>query len=241
MKIHIITLQKKICLKFMHLIPVFFFLSISTSAQSLDSLEQVLMTKKLTDKEKIEIYKDLSWGYHDKDIERSVSYGEKGLELAEKIENKNRIATFHLILGTAHYMASAYNEAKFHLDEALPVAEKVDDYVLESSIYNCYANIYHAEGNYEMALEKYLGALEILDKHNDIHKLTILYTNIGGIYQMMKNYDHALKYFNKAKELTDQTKDQNSLAIIYVSLSDIARNQKQPIEIAIDYAQKAVD
>ncbi len=234
-------IQMNLYFKQWFFIPVFFF-SYFVFAQSLDSLEQVLATKSLTPEEKMEIYKDLSWGYYtDINIEQSISYSKKGLEIARKIKNKNREATFLKILADAHYMGGNYDTAKIHLDNALPVAEEVDDYVLESSIYNSYANIFHAEGDYNNALNKYFGAVKILDKHNDIHKLTILYSNIGGIYQMMQNYDQALKYFKKAEELAKKSGDKSNLGIVYVSYSDIALNQKQSPEIAIDYAAKAVD
>ncbi len=234
-------IQMNLYFKQWFFIPVFFF-SYFVFAQSLDSLEQVLATKSLTPEEKMEIYKDLSWGYYtDINIEQSISYSKKGLEIARKIKNKNREATFLKILADAHYMSGKYDTAKIHLDNALPVAEEADDYVLESSIYNSYANIFHAEGDYNNALNKYFGAVKILDKHNDIHKLTILYSNIGGIYQMMQNYDQALKYFKKAEELAKKSGDKSNLGIVYVSYSDIALNQKQSPEIAIDYASKAVD
>ncbi|RQP08252.1 MAG: hypothetical protein EAS52_25430, partial [Parapedobacter sp.] len=214
---------------------------IALLGQSLDSLEQVLATKDLTDTEKIKILDDLSWFYNSIDAQRSIDFGKKGLALAQKNKNEKMEFTFYKNISLAYYVAGRYDTAVFYLEKAQPIADKLQEYKLQTSVYNTYGNIYFSQGQYDLALENYFAAAKIYDAHNDIEKLAIPYNNIGGVYQLMKNYEQALKYFEMTEKLALQTGDQEGLAGVYVSLSDITLNQEKPKEVSVDHAKKAVE
>lgn len=216
-------------------------LPIALLGQSLDSLEQVLATKDLTDSEKINILDDLSWFYNSIDVERSLDFGKKGLVLAQNNKDEKMEFTFYKNISLAYYVAGRYDSAIFYLEKALPIADKLQEYRLQASVYSTYGNIYFSQGQYDQALENYFAAAKIYDVHNDLEKLAIPYNNIGGVYQLMKNYEQALKYFEMTEQLALQTDDQEGLAGVYVSLSDITLQQEKPKEVSVDYAKKAVE
>ena len=123
---------------------VFMLNSVSTLAQNLDSLELILNShnekKDLTPEELLKAYDNLSWGYLSSDFEKSVHFGEKGLKLSHKENDKDYIATFTRNLGVAYYMSSQFDIAEEYLNEALDMAQKIDNHNLEGRIYGALGN-----------------------------------------------------------------------------------------------------
>jgi len=214
---------------------------LTSHGQSLDSLEQALSTQKLTDAEKIKIYDDLNWHYTNIDIDRSIDFGKKGLELARKNGDEKMEATFLKNIGVAYYMGTMYDTASVYLEKAQPIVEKLQAYRLQSAIYNTYGNIYRVQGMYDLTIDHYLKAVKLLEEHKDINGVTFIYSNIAGVYQIMRNYEQAINYFKKAEKYALETNDKEGLAAIYVSLCDIGLNQGKPKEESIGYAEKAVN
>jgi len=210
--------------------------------QSVDSLERLLYKKELSMQEKVQIYNILSHRYANNEVNRSLYFGKKGVVLARQNKDEKMEATFYKNMGEAYYRAGIYDSAMFCLDKARSMADQLEKVPrLQSSIYNIYANIYHAQSLHEKALENYFAAVKVLEEYDDIEPLIRLYFNIGGIYQGMKNFEQALKYHRMAEELAIQKNDIVGLAYIYVSLSDISVHQGQSKEISVDYARKAVE
>lgn len=207
---------------------------------ALDSLEKVLSTEALKDKEKLDILKVLSRSYVTIDVQRALDFGNKGLRLAQKSRDGEMEFTFYKNMSLAHYVRGAYDTAISYLKKAGPIADELQDYKLQGTVYNTYGNIYFSQGMYDLALENYFAAAKIYDAHEDAENLVVPYNNIGGAYQLMKNYEQALKYFQMTEKLALQTGDEEGLAGVYVSMSDITLNQGKPKDVSLNYARKAV-
>lgn len=216
-------------------------LPIVSFGQNLDSLEQVLATKVLTDKERIQVLDDLNWFYNSIDADRSIAFGKQGLALAKKSDDEKMTATFLKNIGISYYMGGVHDTALIYLDRARPMIEKLDDYRTQVSLYNAYANIYRRQSLYNEAIANYLNAAKILEKQKDIQGLGPLYSNIGGVYQVMINYEQALIYYKKAELLAIEADDKDGLGSVYTALSDISLYQKASIEESIAYAEKAIE
>ena len=216
--------------------------SVSTLAQNLDSLELILNShnekKDLKPEELLKAYDNLSWGYLSSDFEKSVHFGEKGLKLSHKENDKDYIATFTRNLGVAYYMSSQFDIAEEYLNEALDMAQKIDNHNLEGRIYGALGNLYNRQSQYTLALDYYLKATSIYEKHNNKLHLGRTLSNIGVLYQKLLNFDQALNYFYRAADIANEMDDKMSLASIYISLSDI--NIDIDKEKAINYAEEAI-
>src|SRR3546814_702789 len=106
-----------------------FFLNAQTA--ELDSLEQSLEKRGLNAQTKIRIYDDLSWGYLNVDIDKSVFFAQKGIKLAEEEKDIPMVITLYRNLGVAYYMVSKYDSARTNLDTALDLALEIKDEVLQ--------------------------------------------------------------------------------------------------------------
>jgi len=217
------------------------FVPVISFGQNLDSLEQVLATKTLTDEERIKILDDLNWFYNSIDVDRSIAFGKQGLALSEKTGDEKMTATFLKNTGIAYYMDGVYDTALLYLDKARPIVENLDDYRMQASIYNSYANIYRQQSLYNEAIDNYQKAAKWLESKKDINGLSLIYSNIAGAYQIMNNYEQALVYYKKAEQLALETDDKDGLGSVYTALSDIGLYREAPIEESIDYAEKAME
>ena len=197
------------------------FVPVISFGQNLDSLEQVLATKTLTDEERIKILDDLNWFYNSIDVDRSIAFGKQGLALSEKTGDEKMTATFLKNTGIAYYMDGVYDTALLYLDKARPIVENLDDYRMQASIYNSYANIYRQQSLYNEAIDNYQKAAKWLESKKDINGLSLIYSNIAGAYQIMNNYEQALVYYKKAEQLALETDDKDGLGSVYTALSDI--------------------
>ena len=209
--------------------------------QNPDSLQMILQSNehKLSSEERLKIYDDLSWEYLNYDFEASVKYGEKGVDLASKLNNRDYLTVFKRNLGVAYYMASRFDIALDYLNEALLLSQETGNEVLEARIYGALGNLYNRQSLYTMASEYYLKSLPLYEKHDEQLQIGRLCSNMGILYQKLRNFEQAVKYFERAEQIANETGDKGSLASIYVSLSDI--NIKKDKAKAVNYAEEAIE
>ncbi len=189
---------------------------VSLWAQSMDSLEKVLATNKMTEKEKIQIYHKLVQGYFNLNYRKAIDYGLKGVSLSEKFNDEKMLAKFYSNIGNAYYRGGVFDTATYYLDKAILVAQKLKDYRIEVVASVAYGAIYQEQSLYDQSLKSYFKAAKILESRNDSKGLSTIYSNIGGIYQILKNYGPALSFLEKAKKIALERNDKGELVHIYI-------------------------
>lgn len=219
---------------------LFFAFNGNAGAQNLDSLENLLTTKKLTAEEKIKLCDDLSWGYLSLDFDKSKKYALEGIKLTEKSNDLVKTGTFYRTLGVAYYMVSKYDTALLHLNHAMTLAEKAKNELLKAQVYSAKANLYNVTGEYPKALSFYLKALPIFEKEGRKDRVRIVMGNIGALNNAMQNFDEAEKYFQLSLKISVELNDQAGKAQAYDGLNRIYIHRKD-YKKALDYAVKAAD
>ncbi len=208
--------------------------------QSLDSLEQVLMTEKLTITEKIDVYQDLVLGYINDNPSRSRSLSVEGLSLAKEIGDKKAESAFLYYLGSSYYVSMVYDSAAFYFDKTLALARQNKDSGGEVSILKMYGQLYRRQGLYEKALERYLEAARVGEQLEDDQQLCDVYMGIGGTYHLMQNNQQALRYYGKAEKIAFKHGNKQNLGDIYFSLSSVYKYEDDGKEKAIHYALESL-
>jgi CHAT domain-containing protein/Tfp pilus assembly protein PilF len=194
---------------------------------------------------------------------------QRGLELAEKANNKQASGVFHLEIGGIYYFAGNTSKALFHYDQALKRFKEIGDTRSQSSIFMLIGSIQHSLCNYSEAIScyeqsaKYLGwagvaemnigniyleqgkfedALKIYQQYPSINKFSL-----GHYYLTLKQYDRAKQIFK------ENIKDMESFAIKYNNpmmpeslLADhialgLCSEGLEKYDEAKDYFQKAIE
>ncbi|GHT47927.1 hypothetical protein FACS189440_10070 [Bacteroidia bacterium] len=126
------------------LIVLFFILSPAICAQSqiADSLINVLNTQKLTPAEQLELYKNITANLSEADPRKSDAYATKGLVLAKKAKDKEKMAFFIVILGMSYGRSGDVDKGIAYLETALTLVQKTKNEKMEADMYANIASIY---------------------------------------------------------------------------------------------------
>jgi signal transduction histidine kinase len=104
-----------------------------------------------------------------------------------------------------------YNIAKEYYQNALKVAEIMNDFEMIGHAYNGLATVHGALSDFEKAIEYYLKALEAVEKTGKKTIISRAFRNIAVIYLKAQNYDLALKNVEHAYWVAQQSKDSMSI------------------------------
>ncbi|MDR1981995.1 MAG: tetratricopeptide repeat-containing sensor histidine kinase, partial [Tannerellaceae bacterium] len=205
-----------------------------------------LLTRPLSDTDKIEVYNTLSDEYLSSNIERAAELAQAGLQLALEHNEWFSAGYFYSYLGLSHYYSSRYDSSMVYFEKMLSVAkqmkeeniEKASEVEADAYTYIGIAN--DARGKLKEAVEYYLVSLDIAEK-NKLDKLkNLVLVNLGRAYYCLKNYDKALAYYEKAIALRKILGDDRYLVYDYTGMVAIYR-EKQEYDKALEYAGMAYD
>jgi two-component system, NarL family, sensor kinase len=111
-------------------------------------------------------------------------------------------------------------------------------------VYECndlIASVFKKSNNYEKALEYYLQNAKLLENSKDLKKIAYVFHKISVMYFEMREIDKSEFYLNSIVKINDNSNEfESSLAIAYSGLSGIYV-EKNKLELAEMYAQKALE
>lgn len=202
--------------------------------RQVDSLEQLLQTNPPKGTELVRIYRSLTYGYQQINIDKSMEYARKAIAGIDENEHFNALLNMYEALGVGYYKKSRYDSAYFYYDKALDIARRmkkhakyaektIDDNV--SGLYGQMGNLYNIQGLYHEAIDYYTRALEIFTKYGWKESMAIAYINIGELYKSMDNYEQAKAYFLKLDAIAHEANDSLLIAEAGQGLSSIALHE----------------
>ncbi len=205
-----------------------------------DALEAQLRDSSLTQEERLYLYDELSWAYHNSDFQKSLRYASEGLLLAEKLGDEQTKGYLYLGLGTAYHLNKEMESAGEFYGKAMELGVKLSDNDLIFMVNNAFGNYYSDLAQFDRALEYYLTNLRLAHQLEEAESECYSLTNIGVVYQQMHSWDKAEEYFLEAKALAERIDYKNALAAILVNLDDIYTQLGRP-EKGLDYSKQAAD
>lgn len=200
-----------------------FFIAISftTKAQSnkeIDSIKQLIATVD-NDSLKQQWYNQLRRMTHYSDIDESMNYTRKFLELSQKRNDSLSIAFGQFYLGNGYFEKSNYNESLENYLKAADYFEKTKDSIRLASVLNGIGGAYEKNGNDSISLKYYLQSFEISEGLKDNRRSALALNNIANIYKNRGNVEQSIKHLEEAViKLTD--KDIQYLNPIRVNLAN---------------------
>ena len=206
---------------------VFFFGCNAFSSGEIDSLYALLKNKKLNDKDRVQILKELSFQYYYINPDSGIAVARRIFPIAKKNKNAAFRAKANVVLATNYYVLQKYDSAKFYYRKAIEYGERKSDLTILSSGYNNLGLVYMDLSDFKNALKFIQKGLEVRQKLGDKNDICASYDNIGLVYQQVSDYPTALKYQFKALSLAEKLKDErlisdclNNIAVSYASNED---------------------
>jgi tetratricopeptide (TPR) repeat protein len=137
-------------------------------------------------------------------------------------------------LGIENLLQGNYDQSLQYYQQALLIAEELDDISAISECYGEIGTLYNNQGNYDLALEYQQKALAIARQINDEDWIAICNNQTGNVYKKKSFYILSLRHYIEALEYFERTGQLRRVAVIYQNIGDIYYAQKD-YEKALDY------
>jgi len=177
--------------------------------------------------------------YYLKDLESTKRSSEKGLDIADKKNDRSSKSFFLNMLGMVDQITGNYKIALMNYEKALLIDESLNDIAGKATDLNNIGSIHLTLGEYNEALEKYNQALEIVKGLRDLSSEISCKNNIGRVYELKNELDLALKYYFEAKRITEEIGDLNRKATLLNNIGMIYK-AKNEFNKSIEYYEEAL-
>lgn len=234
-------MRRKYPLKICILFVVFLTCVNINNAQNLsktDSLKQELAVA--DDTSKIIILNKLCWEFRNSEIQHSITYGIKSVELAEKYKDYKNLAQAYSFLGVAYRNIGNYTKAFDNYYKGLETAKKYKLPEQEGYAYINIGNLYLYQEYYNDAVLNLDKGLEIAKRIDNKKMLGYYYLNRGRIELKIKNYSQALLYINEALDLRSKSKNAEAHAVCLKYIGDVY-NEQSSYTLALKYYKESID
>lgn len=175
-------------------------------------------------------------------IEKSIDYYSKALELARKNKLDTQIVSAYLALSEVHRYIPNPEKALSFCSQAYSYAGVMKNDSLVARVNLEYGAVYVIRNEKLLALRHYLSGLRLSEEMNDPGLLRASYTKLAGFYGNLEDYDKAIDYQVKAIDMIGNIKNSNSA---YVKVQDLSRagdlySAKRNPEMAMLYYEKSL-
>ncbi|PWA09165.1 adenylate/guanylate cyclase domain-containing protein [Flavobacterium laiguense] len=186
---------------FFRLLTLFFFLqNLSVFAQDqkvADSLVKIYKKDKLTNSDKMELLRNLSFNEVN-NRELSLKYAEELIALAKSEKNYLYLFRGYNQKGNKNRLSGDLNQALEAYFKSIAAAVKARYLAGEGASYMCIADVYSILGNSKNATLYYNKSIQLFRKTDDFLGLATVLLNAGEEYSKIYKFAQALNYFNEA-------------------------------------------
>ncbi|MCT0254612.1 CHAT domain-containing protein [Synechocystis sp. CS-94] len=171
---------------------------------------------------------------------QAIELFKQGLAFYGQINIINRETIFALNrLGTIYSNFGENSQALAYYEQAVPLAQQLQDNALEGATFNNIGSIYNALGDRQTAINYYQRALALVRKAGDKTEEMTTINNLGVAYDNLGESEKALQYYAEALALG---KSLNDMEMMGTSLSNIglAYNNLGERDKALEYYQEAL-
>lgn len=169
--------------------------------------------------------------------EKSIEFGLRAAELAEKNDSLKQLGSAFGLLGEAYFYVDNFEQSlKYFLNE-LKIWKQLELANEISRAFNNLGIVYRNIGDYENAINYYSKSIAIKKALNDTISVSATLNNIGVLYFIQKKYHSALNYYKQSLELEKQIKYDEGIATSYLNIGEVYHYLGQDL-LALDYYNK---
>lgn len=179
---------------------------------------------------------------HFSELDSSIVYAEKQLDLSYSNRDTSSIVETSLLLSREYTRKSRYTRAEKIIKVGLTLAVHRKDRINEAIFYQELANVNKFEGNSSIALNMYLKAFDMFEKLDDWNHLLICSIDIAEFYRKIGKYADARIYIkNAAKLYHDKGINDLSEYIRIANRTAAIYNEIAMQDSSIFYSRKALE
>jgi len=212
--------------------------TITTSSTEIDSL-LLALEQKQPDTTRVNILNELSWVYKNKDFDKALQFGTRGLELSEKSGYKKGKAKSLQSIGNAYLFQDIYEKATEYLSKSLKIFEELEIKAGIATIYNNLGLVNQYQGNYSKAEDFFKRASVLYDEIKDKQRYSLSLSNLGLVNEYLGNYEKAIQCLMEALKIDEELNDKHGIAANIGIIGLVYMNQNNNAK-AIEYLLKSL-
>lgn len=171
--------------------------------------------------------------------EEALSYGERGLSLAETLNWKEGQLKNLIMTGTCYHLGGNSSQAWEVLERAKIMADETNNFEQLASINNLIGRIHSDKSDYLNAIKYFQESFGYAKQNEDSIMISKLYHNIGAAYYHMSNYIKALEYYEKSLIIKKKLKLKLGIALTIGNMGNIYMRQSDYPK-ALEYFQESL-
>jgi two-component system, NarL family, sensor kinase len=188
--------------------------------QKVDSLLNLVQNAK-RDSNTVKLYLNIGNQYETNQPETAKAYYRKAKALSEQIGYPTGQYRFAVYYSGVLRMQGKYDSALVVNQEALKVAQAMNNQVFIAQMHYNIGNCYNQMKDFDLAMNHYLEALPVIEKTGNKGKLSMLYNALQVLCHEMKRYSDGIGYGEKAVSLMS---DQPNSLILGYALMNLGNN-----------------
>ncbi|RLD51882.1 MAG: hypothetical protein DRI94_04785 [Bacteroidetes bacterium] len=182
-------------------IPILFLFA-NASAQNIDSLKQITLSLKYSEKGHV-LYQIGNYYIKKNEIDSSLKYT---LQSVKYLNSDTEQSNAYENLGMCYYYRNDFSKALRNFKQSLKYSLETGNDSIIARRYSDLGVVYDYLGAYDKAVENYLNAVKLFEKRNDLYGIAKTYNNLGIINETFDKYETALDYYNKSLRLKQTLK-----------------------------------
>lgn len=199
---------------------------------SKDSLQKVIDTfKQIKDFEQdtnyIKTLHNLADLYFDLNADSMLFVAAQTFKLSQKIKYLKGQTISLRQQGGAYYAKNNYTEALLHFQQALSIAEQLNDKLQVGLTLSNLSEIFTLQNEHKKALEYDFKALNIFKELNQKERIVFTLVHIARYFTTQKEYVKALAYHQQALSVAERSKNDYLSAFVNLSMAKIYFEQKK--------------
>lgn len=168
---------------------------------------------KATDKQKADIYRQLTDLTLFNSGNKAKEYAEKSIEFARISKDQWCEAYSLRLLGIYYDIHGDFKLALEKINKALEINKEIKDSGGISACLSSLGIINFNQGRYDKALELYLEVLPYYDSDKQAYNKSLTVSNIAAIYKYQQEYNKAIDYYRLAHQLMIKSGSRKGLGI----------------------------
>ena len=157
------------------------------------------------------------------DIEQARVYIDRGIDVAEKFENKVQIDNCYFLSGVTAHIAEDFKRAKKDYARGLELAKSFGDSTIMAKVLSKMGILFQNEGKPDSALIYYNKDLELSEALGSDYMIMNSNINLGGFYSQNGDLESGLNYLETAADFARESKNNHEYGEI---LKLLAKNRE---------------
>jgi serine/threonine protein kinase/tetratricopeptide (TPR) repeat protein len=161
------------------------------------------------------------------------------LALAERLEDRKRIADAHSVLGWLQYLKADYPEAMAQYRQALTLYETAGEPRGIATTVGSMGIVHTHRGAYDAASACYEKALRICRETGDTQNYSMFIGNMGNLHRVKGEYDQALACYEEDLKISEQACNKAGISIAAGNIGSVYK-ETNDLEKALAWYDRAI-